>query len=267
MAEASTVAFFSWVIFDLPIALCFALGFILGAVSPAVLVPSCMLLTEEGYGAKKGIPTTLMAASSFDDIIAITIFGVCTTSAFASKISGQESPGIAVLRNLYQIAAGLAFGLGFGYCMKIFNRFEHTRNLNLIKLFLMLTIAVLDPVVCELIGFHESKYIAIIFFGFMCHHHWGEKKPEKLLGDIWNFMQVALFGTVGASVLFDKIDSSVIGKGVIVILCGVSMRWIATFMAGVGQGFTIKERAFMGFAWIPKATVQAAIGGVVLSEA
>lgn len=67
--------------------------------------------------------------------------------------------------------------------------------------------------------------------------------------------------------LFDQVEASMIGGGVIIILCGVSARWIATFMVGVGQGFTIKERAFMGFAWIPKATVQAAIGGMVLTQA
>jgi NhaP-type Na+/H+ or K+/H+ antiporter len=67
--------------------------------------------------------------------------------------------------------------------------------------------------------------------------------------------------------MFNRIESSVIGKGIVVIVCGVAARWIATFMVGAGQNFTTKERAFMGFAWIPKATVQAAIGGVVLSEA
>jgi NhaP-type Na+/H+ or K+/H+ antiporter len=77
MCEACTVALMTYIIFGMPLSLCFALGFILGAVSPAVLVPSCMILQEQGYGVKKGIPTTLIAASSFDDIIAITIFGVC----------------------------------------------------------------------------------------------------------------------------------------------------------------------------------------------
>lgn len=193
-----------------------------------------MILTEQGYGSKKGIPTSLIAASSFDDIIAITVFGVCQTSAFASKIEGVSSPGMAVLVNIYQIAAGLAFGLGFGYCMKIFNRWEHTKKLNYIKFAVMLSLGILFPIVCEIIGFYESKYIGIIFFGFMCHHHWGEKKPEKLLANVWTYMQVVLFGSVGASVMFDKIESSVIGKGIIIILAGVSMRWLATFMAGVG---------------------------------
>lgn len=67
--------------------------------------------------------------------------------------------------------------------------------------------------------------------------------------------------------LFDKVEGSMIGGGIVIIICGVSARWVATFMVGIGQGFTIKERAFMGFAWIPKATVQAAIGGAVLTQA
>ena len=69
-------------IFNLPWPLCFAQGFTLGAVSPAVLVPSCMILHKKEYGTKKGIPTTLIAASSFDDIIAISVFSIFLTIAF-----------------------------------------------------------------------------------------------------------------------------------------------------------------------------------------
>lgn len=69
-------------IFAMPWALCFAEGYCLGAVSPAVLVPSCMILQNAKYGTKKGIPTTLIAASSFDDIIAISIFSIFLTVAF-----------------------------------------------------------------------------------------------------------------------------------------------------------------------------------------
>jgi solute carrier family 9B (sodium/hydrogen exchanger), member 1/2 len=61
--------------------LCFAHGFTLGAVSPAVVVPSMMILHKSGYGVKKGIPTSMIAASSFDDIIAITAFGIFITVA------------------------------------------------------------------------------------------------------------------------------------------------------------------------------------------
>ena len=99
--EATAVALISKGLLSMPWSLCFALGFIVGAVSPAVLVPSCMLLQDGGYGVEKGIPTTLIAASSFDDIIAITIFGICSTVAFNQLGTSDESPVEAVLVNLY----------------------------------------------------------------------------------------------------------------------------------------------------------------------
>jgi NhaP-type Na+/H+ or K+/H+ antiporter len=88
--EAGMVAIISKFVFDLPWLLAIALGFCLGAVSPAVLVPSCMALHNENYGTKKGIPTTLIAASSFDDIAAITIFGVCITLLFEQIGVGES---------------------------------------------------------------------------------------------------------------------------------------------------------------------------------
>ena len=81
-AEAICAALACRWIFSLPWPLCFAQGYTLGAVSPAVLVPSCMILHNKDYGVKKGIPTTLIAASSFDDIIAISVFSIFLTIGF-----------------------------------------------------------------------------------------------------------------------------------------------------------------------------------------
>jgi len=81
------------------------------------------------------------------------------------------------------------------------------------------------------------------------------------------FCQPFLFGTVGAAVLFDKIEPSIIGRSFGTILIGVTARWIGTFMAAFEKKYTYRERAFMAFAWIPKATVQAALGGVMLMRA
>jgi len=79
------------------------------------------------------------------------------------------------------------------------------------------------------------------------------------------FVQPMLFATVGAAVLFDKIEGSMIGYSFAVICMSVSARWIATFLVGCEKKFNNKERAFMAFAWIPKATVQAALGGLTLA--
>lgn len=80
--EACTVAIFTHVFFKMPWTLCFAQGFCIAAVSPAVLVPSVMSLIDMGRGVKKGIPQIMLAASSFDDIAAITLFSVFSTIAF-----------------------------------------------------------------------------------------------------------------------------------------------------------------------------------------
>ena len=80
-------------IFNMPWSLCLAQGYTLGAVSPAVLVPSMMILHNNGYGVKKGIPTTLIAASSFDDIIAITIFAVFLTISLNTANGGSDEGG------------------------------------------------------------------------------------------------------------------------------------------------------------------------------
>ena len=97
MEAIASAAASRW-IFDMPWALCFAQGYTLGAVSPAVLVPSCMILQTKDYGTKKGIPTSLIAAASFDDIIAISIFSVFLTIAFNSAPGGEdeEKPNVAV---------------------------------------------------------------------------------------------------------------------------------------------------------------------------
>ena len=92
-AEAAASALACRWIFSLPWALAFAEGFTLGAVSPAVLVPSCMILHNKDYGVIKGIPTTLIAASSFDDIIAISVFSIFLTIAFTEAPGGEDEGG------------------------------------------------------------------------------------------------------------------------------------------------------------------------------
>ena len=89
----------------------------------------------------------------------------------------------------------------------------------------------------------------------MCFRFWGDDKPEHELALFWMFCQPFLFGTVGAAVLFSKIEGSMILKGLVVIVIGVSARWLATFIVTFEKKYNYKERAFMAFAWIPKATV------------
>ena len=132
----------------------------------------------------------------------------------------------------------------------------------------MLTVAITIPIITYFIHFGESKYILIIFFGYFCYQVWGEDgRPKEELALFWTYVQPFVFATVGASVQFKKIKIDSFGLSIAVILLGLLMRWIGTVLAASEPKFEFKEKAFLGFAWIPKATVQAAIGGTFLIKA
>lgn len=174
-------------IFDLPWLLAIALGFCLGAVSPAILVPSCMYLHNENYGTKKGIPTTLIAASSFDDIAAITIFGVCITLLFEQVGEGNNLPGAEpvekksiawiVGKNFIEIFSGIFYGFLVAAILSIMNYIPvKDKVLIYVKLSCMLCMSVCTPLLAYVTEFPEGKYIGIIFFGYACNVLWKTKK-------------------------------------------------------------------------------------------
>lgn len=118
----------------------------------------------------------------------------------------------------------------------------------------------------ELLVFHETKYIGIITFGYLCHIFWKEDKPERALEIFWMCLMPFLFGSVGAAVKIEEIKPIFLAIGLGVFCFGLVFRWFATFFVGFFKDYNCKEKTFCAFAWIPKATVQAAIGGVILEE-
>lgn len=128
-------------------------------------------------------------------------------------------------------------------------------------------VAIAMPIVCEVTEFAEAKFVGIIFFGYATYRVWGEDKPEEDLAFIWMFCQPILFGTVGAAVQFKNIKGAELGTGVGIILIGLVFRWIGAFLAFIEPKYNNKERAFVAFGWIPKATVQAALGGMTIVTA
>ena len=294
-------------IFGLPWLLAIALGFCLGAVSPAVLVPSCMALHKAQYGTKKGIPTTLIAASSFDDIAAITIFGVCITLLFESLElevpEGETAPKKANIasmigQNFLEIFSGLAYGFVVAFILSGFNYVHCASDAMLanVKCVIMVGMSVCTPLLAYIIHYPEGKYIGIIFFGYGCNCFWKTKKqmlqkvlakdpntdpaalefdheddenrkPEQQLARWWEVCKPCLFGTVGASIKFSDMDMSLLGLSFVVIVIGVGTRWgVCYLVCGLEGKFTRPERILMASAWIPKATVQAALSYVVLQQ-
>ena len=122
-------------------------------------------------------------------------------------------------------------------------------------------------VVGEESTYTDSKYVVSLSFGYVLFRMWGDDKPQKELYWLWFFIQPLFFGSVGAALLFKKIRVSDLGYGALCIICGVILRIIIVFLISYVKKFTIRERLFMGMAYIAKATVQSALCSVVLNDA
>lgn len=261
--EATSIALTSQAIFHLPITFAFSLGFVFSAVSPAILVPSLMNLHMEGYGSDKGIPVSLIASGSLEDALMITLFGICTTIGWNDAGVTDASLGLLIARNVYEVFGGIIAGIILGLFMKLIIKTSLK-----VKCFASFFISIGFIIICEVIKANQSKYVGVIAYGYVCFRVWGNDKPKKELALIWNYMTPFLFGSIGAAVQFKIIDGSVISKSIGLVFIGVIIRCIVAFLvAGVRRDFFWKEKLFIGFAWLPKATIQAALGGLVLDMA
>ena len=251
-AEAFAVALMSRWVFGVPWGLCFASGFTVSAISPAILVPSVLSLTDRKYGTKKGIPTAMLVASSFDDIVSITAFGIAISFAFDGLTGGSiaDDIGRIIWKNALYIVTGVVLGavLGLGLWL--------VRKANMhVKFIIMVVVAISDPFIAYFANFKESKYVGIISFGYFCSRAWGKDKPDALLAKFWKYCAPLVFSTVGASVQFKDISLNVFGFAILAIFVGLIFRILMVILITGCRGFTFKERLFMAFGWIPKATV------------
>ncbi len=238
------------------------LGSILAAVSPAVVVPLMINFMDSGRGSKKGIPTLILAASSVDDVFVIVLFTV-----FLGMYGGGE---INIWMKLAEvpisIVLGIILGLIPGFLLyRLFNKYDWRppkRTMVVLGTAILLTwvehalenvIAVASLLGVMAIGFiilEKSEAIAHII----------SQKLKKL----WVFAELLLFILVGAQVdIHVAWKAGLAGTGV--ILVGLVFRSIGTYLSLFGAGLNWKEKLFCVVSYIPKATVQAAIGAMPLA--
>ncbi|MDI9476505.1 MAG: cation:proton antiporter [Natronincolaceae bacterium] len=238
------------------------LGFIIAAVSPAVVVPSMLRLIENNVGSKKGIPTLILAGASIDDVFAITIFG-----AFLGLYSGLNvNIGMQLLNIPISIVLGIVAGVVIGFLLtKLFKRYNihDTKKVLLILGFSILLSELENMVEMKL---QVATLLGVMAIGFVIMERLpniGEKLSGKF-GDVWVFAQILLFVLVGA-----QVDVNVAlkagGMGVIIILTGLVGRSLGVLVSLFATNLNWKERLFCVIAYTPKATVQAAIGAIPLS--
>ena len=234
------------------------MGAVVGAVSPAVIVPRMLRLMEEGYGADKGIPQMILAGASVDDVFVIVLF---TGMAQGGSFSPAALAGVPV-----SIVLGGAAGLGLGYVLaKCFTRF-HLRDSAKVVVLLALAflLVALEDAAEGVVPF--SGLLAVLGTGLGLRR-WRRPAAERLtakFGKLWVAAEVMLFVLVGAEV--DIGYAAAAGLAAVATVLGVlCFRAVGVLLCVAGSRLSGRERLFAVLAYLPKATVQAAIGGVPLA--
>ncbi|XP_040887585.1 sodium/hydrogen exchanger 9B2 isoform X1 [Toxotes jaculatrix] len=263
VVEACVVAVVSHFLLGLPWVWGFILGFVLAAVSPAVVVPSMLLLQREGYGVEKGIPTLLMAAGSFDDILAITGFSTCLGIAFSTG-----STWMNILKGLLEVVGGIIAGLILGLFLCCFPS-KDQEDLVLRRTLMLLGLSMFSVFFSHVIGFAGAGGLCTLVLAFLAALGWKTDKAPvaAMVGRSWDVFQPLLFGLIGAEITIATLSPSTVGLGLACIGVGLVIRLLVTFLLVHFGGFSLKEKLFIAVAWLPKATVQAAIGSKALDMA
>ncbi|XP_076001452.1 sodium/hydrogen exchanger 9B2 isoform X2 [Genypterus blacodes] len=263
LVEACTVAVVSHFLMGLPWVWGFILGFVLGAVSPAVVVPSMLLLQRDGYGVEQGIPTLLMAAGSFDDILAITGFTTCLGMAFATGSTWYN-----LLRGLLEVGGGMVAGILLGFLIQYFPSVDQ-KHMVMKRSFLVLGLSVFAVFGSGVAGFPGSGGLCTLVLAFLAGVGWGTEKArvEEVVGWAWDVFQPLLFGLIGTEMRVSELEGHTVGLGIASLLIALLVRLLFTYVCVLCAGFTLREKIFISLAWMPKATVQAAIGSIALDMA
>ena len=238
------------------------LGFILAAVSPAVVVPFMIKLMDNNIGMKKGIPTLILTGSSVDDVFAITIF-----SAFLGFYSGSDvNIGKQLLNIPISIILGIIAGIIIGFLLILFFKKYHIRDTEKVLLILGCSILLNELENVLQTKLQIASLLGVMTIGFIIVEKLpeaGERLSERF-GKVWVISEILLFVLVGAQVDIN-VAIKAGGAGIIIILTGLIGRSIGVLISLVGTDYSWKEKLFCVIAYTPKATVQAAMGAVPLA--
>jgi NhaP-type Na+/H+ or K+/H+ antiporter len=238
------------------------LGSILAAVSPAVVVPLMIDFMDRGRGAKKGIPTMVLGASSLDDVFVIVLFTV-----FLGMYGGTQTNILWQLSKIpVSVVLGIIVGLIPGYFLyRLFEKYDWRPPKRTMLVMGVAIILTWIESACE----HYvpiASLLGVMAVGFVILEksepiaHLISQKLKKL----WIFAELLLFALVGAQVNIHVAWKAGLA-GTLVILVGLIFRSVGTYVSLFGTPFDWKEKLFCVVAYIPKATVQAAIGAIPLA--
>lgn len=239
------------------------LGSVLAAVSPAIVVPRMIKLKNEGYGEVNLVPEIIMAGSSCDDIYVIVLF-----YSFKNLVASNSFSALSLLKIPSSIILGVLLGFLVGIIIvKAFKKF----NINTpYKIIIMLSssfgMLFLEEFLDQYVSI--SALLGIIVMGIIVSKYLKEDvvKIKQGYESLWNGFEILLFALVGCitdiNLAFSKEGVLILG----LILLGLIFRSIGVLLCVIKTKYTWKEKLFLIISYLPKATVQASIGGIALKE-
>ena len=259
--EIAAILLLGATIFNLSLLDAAVMGTVLAAVSPAVVVPSMIRLIEKGYGQERRVPQLILAGASMDDVFVIVLF-----SSFLALALGGDFSVIHLIEIPLAIIMGILVGFFTGWLAqrfyRNFNMADTSKVIMLLSLsFLMLT---LEDLIVDFIPF--SGLLAIMALGLSINQSYPELAHRLAIkyNQLWAAAQILLFVLVGATVDINY----ALGAGLpalLLIMGALIFRMAGVFVSLLPSSLNKKEKLFTVISYTPKATVQAAIGGIPLA--
>ena len=266
--EILAYGFFVPRLLDLDLINALLMGAVMAAVSPAIVVPRMVKLIDDGYGREESIPQMILAGASCDDVFVLVLF-----SSFLAMAKGEGFSYKALFKVPISIILGIFIGIVIGYLLYLFferkyNKGTYIRNSTKVIIILALAFLLvsLEEILKNIIPL--SGLLAVIAMASSYKIKADESVVKRLsdkFAKLWIFAEILLFVLVGAEVDINYMTG--IGfTGIILIILGLLIRSIGVYISVRRSKLNKKEKVFTVFAYTPKATVQAAIGSVALSN-
>lgn len=259
--EIIAVVIFAPIFFDISYIEAAILGSVLAAVSPAVVVPKMIKLMDEKYGHNKRIPHLIMASASVDDIYVIVLF-----ASFMSMYSSGDVNFASLINVPIKIVVGVIVGGLIGYVLALF--FAKFRVRDTIKVLIILAasffVITFEDLVNTIVPMSALLAVMVIGITFLNQSEERALRLRVKFSKVWVFAELVLFVLVGAAVdISVALDAGLFALLLLVI--ELIFRVTGVQLCLIGTELNQQERVFSGIAYLPKATVQAAIGAIPLS--
>ena len=261
--EIAAVAIFGPLLLDINYIEALLLGSVLAAVSPAVVVPRMIILIEGVYGKKHNVPELILAGSSCDDIFVIVLF-----YSFKKLVAKNSFSLWTIAQIPISIVTGIALGIAIGFLMVFIIRKLKFNVITNVILILGFSFGMIDLEDELKKWFSISALLGVIVMALIISIFQKDEAKEIQLSynSLWGGFEILLFSLVGCATdidyAFSKNGAIIIG----LVFIALIIRSLGVICCVIRTEFTFKERIFIIISYLPKATVQASIGGIALAE-